>query len=571
MIGNNSENGAMRLPFLARVFGGKGMTQHAGMLSVILLSLMLTVTFVECVNLVILPVHALRWLAIIAAVDGLGLVLLGVNQRQRTRQASIVLVLVLPVIGTGAAAIAGGIHAPATTYYLTIVFIAGLLLGQRWGVITALLCCLGGLVLVYAGRQVNLPPNEVRYSAFGLWVGMVLNMAIIIGLQFLAAHTARNALQQVSAELAERQRTESALRESEQRYREVFEKTSDCIFLFDVTADGRFRVARFNPAEEKSVGVTNAQAVGRFVSEFMPKRVADVVNSNFQRCVDAGATIRYEEELDLPVGRRFFDTALIPVRDGTGRICRLVGIAHNITERKHAAEGLQRSTEQLRALSSRLQSLREEERTRIAREIHDHLGQFLTALKLELHSARSKVLVIGEPELRAALISKMGTATELINELISSVQKLSFELRPGTLDRLGLEAAIESETESFQARTGIQCEWSLPTVPVALPPEHATAVFRIFQEILTNIARHARATRVVVCLNCGEDSLELEAEDNGIGIKESDLTDPKSLGLLGMQERAAILGGTVAFRGNSNEGTTVTVQIPLDRKMEQHA
>ncbi|MDB6111337.1 MAG: putative Histidine kinase, partial [Pedosphaera sp.] len=502
---------------------------------------------------------------------GLGLVLLGVNQRQRTRFASIVLVLTLPVIGTGAAAIAGGMHAPATTYYLTIVFIAGLLLDQRWSLITALLCCLGGLVLVYAERQVVLPANEVRYSAFGLWVGIVINMAIIIGLQYLAAHTARNAFQQVSAELAERQRTESALRESEQRYREVFEKTSDCIFLFDVTADGRFRVARFNPAEEKSVGVTNTQAVGKFMGEFLPKKVAEEVNGNFQRCVEAGVPIRYEEELDLPVGRRFFDTALIPVRDGTGRICRLVGIAHNITERKQAAEGLQRSTEQLRALSSRLQTLREEERTRIAREIHDHLGQFLTALKLELHSARSKVLLISEAEVRTTLINKMATATELINELISSVQKLSFELRPGTLDRLGLEAAIESEAESFQSRTGIQCEWSLPTVPLALPAEHATAVFRIFQEVLTNVARHARATRVVVCLNRGEDCLELQAEDNGIGIKESDVANPKALGLLGMQERAAILGGTVTFRGNSKEGTTVTVQIPLDATREQNS
>src|SRR5207302_1094731 len=163
------ESSALHLPFFAGVFGGQGLTQNARMLSVILLSLMVTVTLVETVNMVILPVHALRWLSIIAAVDGLSLVLISVNQRQRTR------------------------------------------------------------------------------------------LAIIIGLQFLAAHTARNAFRQVNAELAERQRTESALRESEQRYREVFEKTSDCIFLLDVTSDGRFRVARFNPAEEKSVGVTNAQ------------------------------------------------------------------------------------------------------------------------------------------------------------------------------------------------------------------------------------------------------------------------------------------------------------------------
>ncbi len=542
------------------------MAQNSRLLYVIILMLMLAVTFVECVDLVLFPTHVVRCLSILAAVDALGLALLGVNQRGQTRLASIMLVLSLSAIITVSAATAGGIHTPAATYYLTVVFIAGLLLGERWGFLTAALCCLGGLLLVQAERPMALTVQELRNSAFALWMGVVLNMAIIAGLQYLAAHTARSALQQVRAELAERLRTESALRESEQRYREVFEKTSDGIFLMDVAPEGRFKVVRFNPAEEKSVGVTNDQAAGRLVSEIMPRPVAEVMNSNFRRCVEAGLPISYEEELDLPVGRRYFDTALIPVRDAEGRIYRLVGISHNITERKQAAQRLQRSTEQLRALSSRLQSLREEERTRIAREIHDHLGQLLTALKLEVHSVRSKVAGIREEELRKALTDKTTAATELINELIRSVQKIAFELRPGALDRLGLEAAIETEARSFSSRTNIQCECSLPTDRIALSPEHATGLFRIYQEILTNVARHSRATEVMVFVGHKNDHLVLQVEDNGVGIKESDVAGAKSLGLLGMQERAAILGGTITFQGNSREGTTVTVEVPLRGK-----
>jgi PAS domain S-box-containing protein len=528
--------------------------------------LVLSVTVTQCLQLVLLPVHAPRCLSIIAAVDGVALAALGMNQRGQTRRASVLLVLALSAIITVSAATAGGIHTPAATYYLTTVFIAGFLLGERWGLATALLCCLGGIFLVIAERSVALSSQELTQNAFALWMGIVLNMAIIIGLQYLAARTARNALEQVEAELAERRRTESALRESEQRYREVFEKTSDGIFLMDVAPEGRFKFVRFNPAEEKSVGVTDQQAAGRYVSEIMPKPVAETMNASFRRCLEAGAPISYEEQLDLPVGRRYFDTSLIPVRDAEGQIYRLVGIAHNITEQKQAAVHLQKSTEQLRALSSRLQTLREEERTRIAREIHDHLGQLLTALNLELHSVRTKAAGLPETDVRTSLTAKVKAATELVNELIRSVQKIASELRPGTLDRLGLEAAIESEAQAFRERTGIQCECSLPTAQMALPREHATALFRIFQEILTNVARHSRATEVMVSLTHKGDSLLLEAEDNGVGIKDSDVAGAKSLGLLGMQERAAILGGKITIRPGVPDGTSVVVQIPLPGK-----
>jgi PAS domain S-box-containing protein len=246
------------------------------------------------------------------------------------------------------------------------------------------------------------------------------------------------------------------------------------------------------------------------------------------------------------------------------RRLQMVGNAiANALERKAAKARLENSREQLRALTSRLQSLREEERIRIAREIHDHLGQLLTALKLDLRSLDRKIAEKGDEEIRAALASKIASARELADEMITSVQKIASELRPGILDRVGLEAAIETEAQAFQSRTGIQCHWTLPQAPLATGQDLATAAFRIFQEILTNVARHAHATSVAIHLRYREGNLLLEVSDNGVGIRKRDIENPKSLGLLGMQERAAILGGKIQFDVMPAGGTLVKVEIPL--------
>jgi PAS domain S-box-containing protein len=555
-------------PFFANFLGGKSAVKGDPLLTTILLLLMLVVTVMACFDLITQPMQALRWLSTVVAVDTLGLTLLGLNERGRAQLAKKLLVAGLLVIVTVSAATGGGIHAPAATCYLTVVFLGGLLLGVRVGAFTALLCCVGGLGLVAAEKLGLLPNNPIRHNELTLWLGTTMNMGIIIGLQYFATRTSKDALRRVQEELVERQRNETALRLSEKRYREVFENTSDCMFLLDVLPGSNFKIVRFNPAEEKSVGITNTQAAGKLIQEIMPPEVATILKTNFRRCVETGHRINYEEQLDLPVGRRHFDTTLIPVRDASGRIYRIVGIAHNITERKQTAEHLRRSEEQLRALSSRIQSLREEERTRIAREIHDHLGQLLTALKFDLRLVQRKISGVKEADLRAVLTGKIATAADLTDETVRSVQKIASELRSGVLDQLGLAAAIRSEAQAFQSRTGIRCEWSFPTGAVEVSETQATATFRIFQEILTNITRHAHATEVIVCLSLDDTTLMLEVEDNGVGIKDLEIADAKSLGILGMQERASLLGGTVRFQRNQGKGTTVTVQIPLAMGVE---
>jgi signal transduction histidine kinase len=223
-----------------------------------------------------------------------------------------------------------------------------------------------------------------------------------------------------------------------------------------------------------------------------------------------------------------------------------------------------RSRERLRSLAAHLQSVREEERTRMAREIHDEFGQMLTGFKMDLSWLDKR---LGETKTkvgRPALAEKVKSMSGLVDEMVRSVRRIAAELRPGVLDDLGLVAAIEWQAREFQKRTGIGCKLSTALDNVALPPQLSTAVFRILQETLTNVARHAQASHLTVSLAAKAKRLVLEVQDNGRGITEVERIHSKSFGLVGMRERAMILGGDFDIRGAPGKGTTVTVSIPLD-------
>jgi signal transduction histidine kinase len=213
---------------------------------------------------------------------------------------------------------------------------------------------------------------------------------------------------------------------------------------------------------------------------------------------------------------------------------------------------------ELKALSERLLLVQEEERTRIARELHDDLGQALTALKMDVGGLLSMTKTSPADEsLRNRIIATL-------DETVTAVQRLSAELRPSVLDDLGLPSAIESEALRFEQRTGIECELSLPKHPeLRVGGPAATAIYRIVQEALTNVARHANASRVEVRLRERPDELLLEVRDDGRGITEAEMNNPISLGLIGIRERADMAGGTVHFEGVAGRGTIVSVRIPL--------
>ena len=245
-------------------------------------------------------------------------------------------------------------------------------------------------------------------------------------------------------------------------------------------------------------------------------------------------------------------TQLVPA------VHRALREADSRTERRRAEERLRESHEQLRALSVYLQYVREEERTRIAREVHDELGQSLTALKLDLAWVSGRL-----PRSQRPLLDKLATMSDHVDATIQSIRRIATELRPGILDDLGLVAALEWQANEFQSRTGITCHVSSTLQDTLLDADLNTAFFRIFQETLTNIMRHANATRVDVNSTKEGGVLILTVRDNGRGILPGEIKDRRSIGLLGMEERAALLGGEFVITGEPGRGTIVTVTIPL--------
>lgn len=227
-------------------------------------------------------------------------------------------------------------------------------------------------------------------------------------------------------------------------------------------------------------------------------------------------------------------------------------------ERHLAEEKLRASRDQLRELTTYLQYIREEERTRISREVHDELGQAMTGLKLDLSWLATRL-----PKNGRTLQQKIKTMTAHIDETIQTVRRIATELRPGILDGLGLVAAIEWQANEFQARTGIPCTVTSTIAETLWAEAFTTPIFRIFQETLTNIIRHAAATAVKVRIAEEAGQLILTVADNGKGVSMEELANTRSIGILGMRERAMLIGGDVTLQSAAGQGTTVTVRAPI--------
>jgi PAS domain S-box-containing protein len=219
--------------------------------------------------------------------------------------------------------------------------------------------------------------------------------------------------------------------------------------------------------------------------------------------------------------------------------------------------------DQLRDLSAHVESVREDERTGIAREIHDQLGQALTALKMDLAWIARRASA--DALARDALLEKLRGMSDMIDEVIGQVRRISAELRPGVLDDLGLRAALEWQADEFTERTGLTCSLESNVGDEHLDRQLSTAIFRIFQEALTNVVRHAEATHIDVRLERQGRELVFEVHDDGKGISLDAARNPKSLGLLGMRERARRLGGVVKIAAAASRGTVVSVTVPLQR------
>ncbi len=349
---------------------------------------------------------------------------------------------------------------------------------------------------------------------------------------------------------------ERKLRESEGRFRSLVEATSDWVWEMDEDLVYTY----VSPKIRDIMGYEPEALLGKTPVTLMPPDEARRLAVSFSSIIASQKAFNILENKNIHRDghQLVLETSGVPFFDRHGKFRGYRGIHRDITKRKKAEEALKRSREELRRLSAHLESVREKERARVAREIHDELGQSLTALKMDISWLNKRV-----PEDQKALHEKTESMSGLVDKTIQTVKRISSELRPGLLDDLGLVAAIEWEAEDFQKRTEIKCELNLPPFDIVLDQDRSTALFRILQETLTNVIRHAKATKVKISLVEKNNTIVMKVKDNGKGIPEETTPEPESFGLIGIRERVRSFGGKVKIQGIEGKGTTVTVGIPL--------
>lgn len=363
-------------------------------------------------------------------------------------------------------------------------------------------------------------------------------------------------------DITRHKRTEEVARHNQGLLQGIIEGIPDAVFVKD--DNGRYLI--INNAGVRLMGHGIEEVIGKKDEELLAPEDARWILSLDGQHSEGGEINVYELAVTVEGMTRAFLFTKTPYRNQDGELSGVVVVAHDITDHQRAAEHLENSRAELRALSARLQSVREEERMRIAREIHDELGQVLTGLKIDVVSLAKKMSEATARNDWEQMKDRTQSIANLINAAILTVRKISTELRPGLLDAVGLTAAIDWQAREFEKRTGIKCKLKFPQENVVLDQNRSIAIFRIFQEILTNVTRHSQATEVSIDIEEKGSELFLEAIDNGRGITASEFSNPKSLGLLGMRERALLLGGEVSIRGVQGRGTTVMVRIPLEKK-----
>jgi len=370
--------------------------------------------------------------------------------------------------------------------------------------------------------------------------------------------------EELRREITERNRAEEELRRSEDRIRLIIDTIP--VMAWSLRPDGI--VDFLNQRWMDYSGLILEQYVEEPMGPLHPEDIPGVMEK-WRMHMTLGEP--YEDEMRLQAADgeyRWFLIRTAPLRNEVGGIIKWYGVSTDIDDRKRAEEQLKVTSEELRALSARLSSAREEEGTRIARELHDELGSVLTSLKWELEDMLKRSSESANQTDYSTLGPKLEEMMGMVNDILSNVRRISSELRPSILDDIGLMAAIEWQAKQFESRSGIVCTLDLPADDLKLSSDQSTAIFRILQETLTNILRHAKASRVSILVEEVDGALVLEVRDNGRGITGEEITESSSLGLIGMRERAHLLGGSFEITGSAGRGTVLMVRVPIHRGVQ---
>jgi PAS domain S-box-containing protein len=360
------------------------------------------------------------------------------------------------------------------------------------------------------------------------------------------------------SDITKRKTAEEELRKSEERYRGLVEQMRDGLTCTDEAHNVTFANGRFF----EIVGLPAEEVIGKSIYTLFDQLQKGILFEQLQ-ARESGKTSSYDLEISRDDGSTsYLAVSGSPFFNQDGQFAGSIGVVTDLTDRIAAEKELRKSHERLRQLSAHLESTRENERLRISREVHDELGQSLTALKLGLNSLRKN------RDFPATLIPRFLALDEAINATIGSVQRITADLRPRCLDELGLEAAIQWQADDFSNRTGIDCRLRLCEAP-QLSSECQIAVIRIMQESLTNILRHAQASAIAIALEHDLDGLRFTIADNGRGITDQQQAARNSFGLMGMHERASLCGGTFDIETTIGRGTAISVWLPLNEVKEE--
>ena len=411
------------------------------------------------------------------------------------------------------------------------------------------------VLAVAAAVVLNLIAASLDYNPPWL-LGVNLTFALfVLGAGILAA------AQFATRAEAETSRIRGALADSQARLGAIVDSAMDAI----ITVDEQQRVVLFNRAAEQVFRCRREQALGSSLDRFLPSRFRAAHRGHIEQFGRTGVTSRRMGDVTTLWAIRHDDGEEFPIEASISQATEsnhhyYTVILRDITVRKHYEDELKERQSELRRLSAQVLEAREEEKTRIARELHDELGQMLTALKMDIGWVRQR---IGAGD--AELTDKTQKMNETLNQTVTSVRRIASDLRPLMLDDLGLPDAAAWLVEDFGKRSGVECEFKLVNAMESGEFERgiANTIYRALQESLTNIGRHADAKRAWILLQIDPGEIRLEVEDNGRGITSEDMAKSRSLGLKGMRERVFHIGGSLEVAGAPRGGTRVSVRVPL--------
>ena len=414
-------------------------------------------------------------------------------------------------------------------------------------------------LLVAFGPVLAVGTAAAIFAAFAGSLGwyrttMLITAGLIIGAVLLFATLL------LYRQAAEQRDTHRALHEVEARVGGIVESAMDAI----ITVDHRQHIVLFNDAAEQVFRRSREATIGQSLNVLLPARFRDGHGRHVRHFGEHGVTSRRMGDKTVLIGVRAdgdefpVEASISQLGEGENKLYTV--ILRDVTERVNNEQALRRSKEELHELAGAANHLREQEKRAIARELHDELAQALTGLKMDVAWIRGRMQAPTPPQ---SILEKLDIMETLLDSTVASMRRIASDLRPMMLDDLGLVPAAEWLVQNFAERTGIHCRLAIADPELELRDPYATTLFRILQESLTNIAKHAHASSVEIMLDNGDGEIAIRVRDDGVGFSTQDPRKSNSYGLIGLRERAYLLGGKVTIDSTPGRGTLIEVRLPL--------